>query len=308
LEEDLEKVKEIILQQVDTANPAISTGLRKIALSTGKLLRPTFFLLSGRLGKFDKKKMYSLAAAVEMLHLATLIHDDIVDDSPLRRGQPALHVTEGRKNAVLMGDFLFSRCFHLTSQYAKIQNARILSAAVGRICESEIQERAPVIPSIRSYLRKTAGKTAVLFVASCFAGASEARCSPFVSNYLRRAGYNIGMGFQIIDDILDYTSSSVNLGKPVGNDLKSGIYTLPLILSARKNQPGINTAVQALQRKEIAAEEVIGMVKDLGGVEEAREYAQRYTNRAIESLEELPQGWPKEALLTLTRDLLFRTY
>lgn len=308
LEKDLSEVKNIILEQLDSPNKEMSSGLKELALSTGKLLRPAFLILCGRLGNFRKDKLYSLAAAVEMLHMATLIHDDIVDDSPVRRGKPALHVTQGKKNAVLMGDLLFSRCFRLSAQHAKIETSRILSAAVERICESEIAEVPEGIPSLRTYLRKTAGKTSVLFAVSCYAGAKESGCPQILQDALRRAGYSIGMGFQIIDDILDYTGDEKLLGKPVGNDLREGIFTLPIILAAKDKPKEIASLAASLRKGEASADYVISRVKSLGGIDSAGEYARKYTKRALNSLRIMPSGWPKDALLDLTESLLVRTY
>jgi len=304
LETDLSMARKVFLEQAESPNAAIRSGIEEAA-QNGKLLRPAFLLLAGRLGKFDQEKHSALAAAVEMLHVATLIHDDIVDDSPSRRGRPSLHTTRGRHDAVLMGDYLFSRCFHLTARYAKMENARYLAAAVARICESEIAN--PVVhPSRRDYLRKTAGKTAVLFMVSCYVGAEEAGCPPRVCETLRRAGYCIGMGFQIIDDILDFTGSAEEMGKPIGNDLRSGIITLPVILALRRNGNALEAILSRFFAGELPLERTIDAVRDAGGIEAARDLARVYTRRAVDILSTLPDQWPRKALLGLTEELLLR--
>ncbi len=306
LEQDLARVRDLLRREGDSPNRVIREALAETAWN-GKLLRPAFLLLAGHLGTFDTEKHTALAAAVEMLHFGTLVHDDIIDDSPYRRGVPTLHVTNGRHDAVLMGDYLFSRCFSLAARYAKLENARYIAAAVGRICESEIAD-PNVNPTRRDYLRKTAGKTAVLFTVSCYVGAEEAGCPPRISNAMRRAGYNIGMGFQIIDDILDFTGTEEELGKPIGNDLRSGIVTLPVILALERKGGAFRALLDRFFAGNVPVERIVEEVRAAGGINDARELARVYTRRAEELLSALPDQWARNALLDITRGLLVRRY
>ena len=186
------------------------------------MLRPAFVLLASRFGMPDKDRMIRIAAAVEMLHMATLVHDDIIDAAPVRRGVPSLHALRGPRTAVLVGDWLFVSCFSLIADLAGHENARSLAHMVARICGSEISQSADkyvLNTSVRRYLRRIAGKTAALFALAFHVGAAESGCEAPLAGLLRRLGYNLGMGFQIIDDILDFTRDRSETGKPTGNDL-----------------------------------------------------------------------------------------
>jgi heptaprenyl diphosphate synthase len=175
--EALDKVSGIIRSSSASANPVISRGLSALFDGNGKLLRPGLFLIAAGFGKL-REKPYSLAAALEMLHMATLIHDDVIDDSPLRRGPPAMHTCFGKRDAVLIGDYLFSRCFLITAKYASPQNALNLARLIAIICTMEIEQNNDQFRSnvsLRSYLRKILGKSALLFSLACYAGSHEAK-------------------------------------------------------------------------------------------------------------------------------------
>jgi len=229
--EALQKVSGIIRSSLASKSPIIGDGLEGLFNGGGKLLRPGLLLAAARFGELQEKH-YKLAAAVEMLHMATLIHDDVIDDSPLRRGLPSLHSRYGKKDAVLMGDFLLSRLFLLTAEYTSPANARSLARAISVLCMMEIEQNGDRFKSnisMRSYLRKIVGKSATLFSLACFTGAREANLSPELCQRFRRIGYNIGLSFQIIDDILDYSGNEEQTRKPLGSDIAAGLVTLPVL-------------------------------------------------------------------------------
>ena len=309
MNEDLEKVSEIIKDSSASKNPIISEGLKSLFNGNGKLLRPGLLLISARFGKVEGKH-YKLAAALEMLHMATLIHDDVIDDSPLRRGLPTLHTCFGQKDAVLVGDFLLSRCFVLAAEYTSPQNALNLARLIAIICTMEIEQnndRWRNNVSLRSYLRKIMGKSALLFSLVCFVGAYEAKASKYVCERLRRIGYNIGIAFQIIDDILDYSGKEEKVRKKLGNDIRAGLVTLPAICALSLDNTGTlgdifsNTTFTAE-----ATETIFNLVLKSGGVEAAWKYAETYTNRALREIHLLPPGNSRDMLDTLTRQLLLR--
>lgn len=293
-------------------NQIIKDALPELFNHQGKMLRPGMLLLSSRFGKPDSKRIVPLAAAIEMLHTATLIHDDIIDDSPLRRGFPAMHITFGKKDAVLIGDFLFSRCFLVAAEFTTPQNAMYLGQVISTICTMELEQDAdrfkPSV-SVRRYLHKIIGKTALLFSLACHVGAAEAKAPHRVTEQLRRIGYNIGMAFQIIDDILDYSGDETELRKPVGNDIRSGLVTLPLICALRNDRDG--TLARMLSADDFPKGDVpsiLTLTRDLGGIEDARRYAHLYTARALREIERLPKGSAKGNIEQLAKSLLIRTY
>lgn len=316
LETELESVKQIILDNVKSHYPQISQPLERLVTAKSKMLRPAFIILSSKFGNPDHVKILSLAAAVEMLHTATLIHDDIIDKASTRRGQASLHKLAGPSRSVLMGDYLISRGIRLIINRIGTNNFEILTSVVSHLCESEIAEASSSFNcdiSEREYIRRIAGKTASLFALSCHTGASESGCTTETTSALRRCGYCTGMAFQIIDDILDFRSSSSKMGKPCGNDLREGTFTLPVLYALkrdngtyRKHLKGLKTAGRfTLERK---TREAIRITEELGGISLAREKAVKYTNRALSEIERLPRGEAREDISALVSRLLDREY
>jgi len=307
--ESLQKVSGIIENSLVSQNPIITDGLKHLFNGGGKLLRPGLLLLCAQFGKIQDRH-YKLAAALEMLHMATLAHDDVIDDSPLRRGLPALHSRYGKRDAVLMGDFLLSRCFLLTAEYTSPQNAINLARLISIICTMEIEQnndRFKSNASLRSYLRKIMGKSALVFSLACFAGAHEAKVSRELCERFRRIGYNIGIAFQIIDDVLDYTGDQDLVRKSLGNDISAGLVTMPLLCALRLDSSG---ELRDIFSRETFTEEegktIFSLVRSLGGPQAAGKYAENYTNRALREISVLPPGKNRDMLETLTRRLLIR--
>ncbi len=310
--EEFDRVSAAMAEAVGSENPIIKDATSALVDGDGKLLRPGLLIVASRFGKMDERKRASLAAALEMLHVATLIHDDVIDDSPFRRGLPAAHVRYGKKDAVLVGDYLLSRCFLLAAAYTSPDNATRLARAISVICTMEIEQdidRFRADPSVRRYLRKIMGKTALLFSLACHVGAAEAKAPPLVAERLRRAGYDIGMAFQIIDDILDYIGTADRVRKPTGNDLRAGLATLPLICALANDPDGKLAELVSPERFPTAdSAAVIRETAARGGIEGARAYARRYTDRSLAEIAKLPKGEPRDMMERLARRLLERTY
>ncbi|MDR1429794.1 MAG: polyprenyl synthetase family protein [Spirochaetaceae bacterium] len=311
----MEKVSGIINNSSASENPIIVGGLSAILNGDGKLLRPGLLVIASQFGnglKYNTEKFYHLAAAIEMLHVATLIHDDVIDDSPLRRGQPSVHTRYGKQDAVLIGDFLLSRCFILVSEYSSQEQALALARAISIICTMEIEQnsdRYQADTSVRRYFKKIMGKTALLFSLACYVGAAEAKVSASSAERLRRAGYNMGMAFQIIDDILDYAGTAETVRKALGNDFKAGIVTLPLIYALKMDISGeLNKLTVPGQFALADSAQVMSLVRQSGGIEAARDCAKKYTDRALREISLLPGGPPRDMLEKLTQRLLIRDY
>jgi len=307
--EALEKVSGIIQNSLVSKNPILSEGLMSLFDGGGKLLRPGLLLIAARFGKLQEKH-YKLAAALEILHMATLIHDDVIDDSPLRRGLPALHCRYGKKDAVLMGDFLLSRSFLLTAEYTSPGNAINLAKVISVLCMMEIEQnndRFKSNTSMRSYLRKIMGKSALLFSIACFTGAHEAKANMSLCHRFSRIGYNIGIAFQIIDDILDYSGDQEVVRKSLGNDINSGQITIPVLCALPLDNSGVLKDI--FSRGTFTPEDariIFTQVRNCGGVEAAGTYAAKYTNRALKDISALPPGENRNMLETLTKRLLLR--
>lgn len=306
LTDDLTSVQSVIRESLSTGNGNMDKALARFSDAPGKMLRPSFIMLSARFGPdFDPERMHRLAAAVELLHIASLVHDDIIDESPTRRGVPTLHTTEGTRKAVLLGDFLFTRCFGLVSDFASPDSARLLAAAVGRICESEMAQASDTGLSRRAYLRKIAGKTALLFSLSLSVGAKECGADEGIISTLRTAGYGVGMSFQVVDDILDYGGNSGQMGKPTGRDLSSGLKTLPLILAMETGNPDVaRLAAKFSTRRRVRR--LSCSVQASGGLDMARDMAEYYNLRVQDSLGSLPENPAREALIDLSDSIARR--
>jgi heptaprenyl diphosphate synthase len=325
LEKRLERVEAVVAETIDSPGFPLRKAVADAAATGGKLLRPALLLIGSDFGRtVDAARIKTLAAAMELLHVATLAHDDIIDEAPVRRGKPSLFASVGTKEAILAGDWLFSRCFLLAAQSAGSENARGLARLIAAICSAEINQdmaKFEYSASVRSYLRTIAGKTAALFSLALYAGASEAKAGRAVEQSLRRAGYGIGMAFQVIDDILDFESEAQIIRKPVGRDIAEGLCTLPLIYALRADQTAMRAALVPVaelsgpaggegrgEAKEKAAGEAAALATALGGPERAREDARGYTARALDEIDRLPQSIARSELEHLAERLLHRSY
>lgn len=308
---ELEEVRAAILAQAASDDRNVHAAIHQLLASSGKMLRPAFVLLAARFGTPDKERLIRIGAAIEMLHMATLVHDDVVDGAATRRGIATVYALRGPRTAVLVGDWLFAACVSLIADLGTVENARGLSRLVARICGSEISQAADryvVHTSLRRYLRRIAGKTAALFALSFHVGAVESGCSDDVCRALRRLGYCLGMGFQIVDDILDFPGNGEETGKPTGSDLSQGIVTLPAILGLKHDDGKLASALLRHPRGRRAIARVSALIDLRGGVQGAREVARRYAERSVREIRRLPPLEARDTLLAVTERLLHRRY
>ena len=312
----LAEVEAILISTIDDPAYPLAEDTKALVLSGGKMLRPAFVLIGAGFGTSARrsraKKIPYIAAAIELLHTATLIHDDVLDAADVRRGLPALHAKFGTINAILAGDWLFSACFRMMADYADPKSARILARFVGAICASEIRQdlgKFTFATSRREYLRTIAGKTAALFSLALHVGGSEGGADALVNQALRRTGYAVGMAFQIIDDILDCESDGLTLKKPVGNDLKEGLCTIPLIFALEAAPGRIRPLLLGsgpMDDGRVGA--IIEEIRDSGGIEKARAVARAFTARARREIGALPPCPARDDLAAAAELLLTRTY
>jgi heptaprenyl diphosphate synthase len=311
IQKDLEKVEEILMENMKSKEKKIEASLFDMVSSGGKMLRPAFLLLAGRFGKFNQKKLYPLAAVIELLHMSTLIHDDVIDNSEFRRGKKSIHAQYGPHYAVFTGDLLFTRCFMLLSNHTSMSNMKLISQVISKICQGEIDQYSShyqLDNTVKQYLKRISTKTAALFAMSLSIGSIEAKCSKQLTKELSRIGYNIGMAFQIIDDILDYVGSEDLVGKSLGNDLKHGIFTLPIIYSLKCEDIELKETLLKKSYNDEDINKIITKTIDLGGLERARALAKRYTQRAFDKINSLPDCESKKVLFEVTETLLIREY
>lgn len=308
---ELENIKDIMMKNTKCKDKVIQNSIHELINSGGKMIRPAFVVIGAKFGNYNEERTRALGAVIEMLHMATLVHDDVIDDATLRRGQETIQSKYGKEYAVYIGDYLFCVCFKVLASNASLQSIKIDSKSMSRICMGEIEQlnsRFSKKLSVKNYLSRISGKTAELFKLSLYIGAAESDCSEKLANELSKIGHNIGMAFQIIDDILDYTGSDESIKKSAGNDLKQGIYSLPFIYGYNNNPKVFKEYFEKNELSEEEIEKIIRLVKENDGVNKARELAKKYTNKAFQGIEKLPKNEYKEILRDIAIKLIDRQY
>ncbi|MGB3160652.1 MAG: polyprenyl synthetase family protein [Carnobacterium sp.] len=316
IEDELATSYAVIEKKVRIRNKEVEQVIFDLLYSGGKLLRPAYFILFSRFGDSDLKKTTQLthaAASLEVLHMATLIHDDIIDDSPTRRGIETVQSKYGKDIAVYTGDFLFAVYFGLLAETTNsVSTIRLNAFVMRRILLGELDQmhlRYNTDITLRQYLRNITGKTAQLFSLSCLQGAQMGKADLKTITSSQHIGHNIGIAFQILDDILDYKQDSISLKKPVLEDMKQGVYSLPLILALRGHKKNFTPYLSKGQEmSDDDIQQVAHLVKKYNGIEEAQNLAERYTNKALTAIQQLPERPERDLLYDLTERLLNRKH
>ncbi len=312
---DLEKVSETILAQLNSSVSIIPDLARHLLEAGGKRLRPILTLSTARLLGYEGDHHIQLAAAVELIHGATLLHDDVVDASDMRRGLRTANVVWGNKESVLVGDFLFSRAFELMVKAEDLRVLQILSHASGVIAEGEVLQLATqknLDATFDMYLAVVESKTAALFAAAAQAGAVIAGADAKTEDALRRYGRDLGVAFQLIDDALDYTGAEAALGKSVGDDFREGKMTLPIVYSIDRATPEEKTFWKRVITDGVQEDGDLEKARDImarnNALEDTKSCARRYAARALEDLSEAPQNEYTDALSMLAEQSVARAY
>ena len=311
LNKELNEVLSLMRKSVKCKDKKIENSILELLEGNGKLLRPAFVLIGSKFGDNDKAKSVPTAAVIELLHMATLVHDDVIDDSKLRRGRETVQSKYGKDYAVYIGDYLFCVCFKILATQSSLQAIKVDSRAMSKICMGEVNQlnaRFSMKLSVKDYLSRISGKTAELFSISLYLGAAECNADIKVSRELSNIGHNLGMAFQIIDDILDYEGNDESIKKSAANDLKQGIYTIPLIYAYRNNKAAFDNILSKDNYTEEEIREIIGLVKENKGIEMAKELAEKYMEKCFKGIERLPENPYKDVLKEISNWLLLRTY
>jgi octaprenyl-diphosphate synthase len=304
-------VDAVIQQRLSSGVPLVAQVSQYIIAAGGKRLRPALLLLmAGALGYRDAQR-FNLAAVVEFIHTATLLHDDVVDESTLRRGRATANEAFGNPASVLVGDFLYSRAFQMMVDSHNMRVMEVLAEATNVIAEGEVMQLMNMHDASldeAGYLRVIRSKTAKLFEASARLGAIAAKAPPDIEAACANYGQALGTAFQVVDDALDYDGHSEEMGKNLGDDLREGKNTLPLIIALQRANP----ADQALLRSAIEnggegqLGEVMRVIHQTHALAATNAAARREAERAIEALAPLPASAYKDALLQLASELLER--
>lgn len=294
----LQRVEEIMIKHVGSRHLNVQHMLTNMIKSGGKMLRPAFFLLSSQYGNEEAEQRYEIAAAIEMIHMATLIHDDIIDEADLRRGLETPQFKYGKDYAVFMGDFLLNRGIQLAGSGACLQEVLRTMEKIFYGEMLQYNNRFCRNAGVARYIRIAANKTASLFSLSCFLGGRSAGCEPNVSCSLKKAGLYFGIAFQIVDDILDFLSDQDKIGKNVQNDLKMGFYTLPVIYASKENDGQLWRVMDTCDSNQL-----IRYIEEAGGIRKASELALKYIRKAETIFDRLPHTEAKETILDILGEM-----
>lgn len=316
MEAQLSEIQRLIVSANRSAEFYLKEPMDYTLNSGGKMLRPAFVLIGGLFGKTDEnsnERMLMTAVAIETLHMATLVHDDIIDEAFLRRGRETVQSKYSKEFAVYMGDYLLSQCFLLLADNeVEPGTLKYLAKGVKKVCLGEMTQnlfRYRHDMKLLDYLGIIRGKTAALFAASLGVGAKLADAEDKTAKKLAKIGLNVGMAFQMIDDLLDYEGDPSQVGKDLQADLYKGYYTLPLILAlGGVNGEKIEMMLdkQTLSPRDI--EMVMRLVEDSGALEAVRRLAEKYSQKAMRLVAELEEGEGRQMLNTMIPRLLKRVF
>ncbi|MDQ7849934.1 MAG: polyprenyl synthetase family protein [Armatimonadota bacterium] len=312
IQHDLDALDGLLRAELASEDPLVGELVTYVLSTRGKLVRPALTCLAAEaIGGGEEERLY-LAGTVELIHIASLIHDDIIDQADVRRGSPTVNVQWGNQLAVLLGDLLFARAFDLISRVRHPQVAPAVAHAAVRMSQAEIKQLEYAAEPHQHegvYLEIIEGKTAALFSAACRGGALLAGGTAEQAAALAEFGLSWGMSFQITDDTLDLTSRPEALGKPIGSDIQGGKVTLPVIHALRCASPGDRAELLRLLQTPSAdgqVEEVRPLLDRYGAIEYAVDVARRYAARAAAALEALPPSPARQSLRALTEFVLVR--
>ena len=288
-------------------HPLLGAILKYVFETQGKRIRPALVMLSGKLGRYELDRLVTLATALEVVHTATLVHDDTIDESLTRRGLKTVNAVWNSNIAILIGDFLFAQSAHLAAQLDDVRIMTLLSETVMSMSSGELQQYSS--SQSRSidetdYFQRIHGKTASLFAACCQGAAIVSGQSDHKIRALRAYGTNLGLAFQIADDVLDFTADEATLGKPAGSDLRQGTITLPVILAVRRVAP--DSSFLSNLRAGRNTDELVQMVRQSGALDEALSRAHDFAEAARSALDGFPPSETKECLLQLTERSVMR--
>lgn len=310
---DFTAVDQLIIGSLSSRVPLVEEISGYLIEAGGKRLRPLLVLLAANACNYKASKHINLAAVIEFLHTAMLLHDDVVDESDLRRGRKTVNAAWGNPASVLVGDFLHSRAFEMMVEIGNMRVMEILSRATNTIAEGEVQQLGNIRnpdTTEANYLQVIARKTAMLFEAASHSGAVLANASEAEEKALQGYGLHLGLAFQLIDDILDYEGTTADLGKNVGDDFAEGKVTLPLIIAMRNGDDGqrafIRDAILSGDISEMA--QLLSIVKATGGLQYTSDMARAEVDKAINCLASLPSSKYTQAMQNLAEFAVARRY
>jgi heptaprenyl diphosphate synthase/octaprenyl-diphosphate synthase len=310
LDDDLATVERLLMQRTGSHSRLLSAAGAHTVAAGGKRLRAALVLLAARLGDYSLTRAARPAVAIELLHAASLVHDDLVDHTLRRRGRVTVHARWDNQVALMLGDYFFAVSAHELAAEPDPRIIRFYAEAAQTVVEGELRpvtQLEPIEVALAQYRYKIGSKTAALFEAACKAGIAVAGGSADQIDALGRFGYDLGLAFQIVDDVLDYTGDEATLGKPAGNDLREGTLTLPLIYAvAQSSSPLLREVASRPRLDSTQVPQLVAAVFGAGGANRAMDEAQQTAKRAIAHLSDFPPSSAIRALAEICDFVLCR--
>ncbi len=309
---DLAYIEKELEQSVNSTSQIIQQASLHLLRAGGKRIRPIFVILASKFGSYSLEDVAKVAVSLELVHMASLVHDDVIDDSDMRRGFETVKARWDNRIAMYTGDFIFSRALTSIGEIKLPAVHQLLAETMLEICKGEIIQidyQRKTDQTIRDYLRRIKRKTALLLSSSCELGALVSGADPEIVKKLRRFGYYAGMAFQIVDDILDITSTDEELGKPAGSDLLNGHLTLPILYI--KDDPAFQPYMERSfdgTLTELDRDEMLTYIRGTGAIEKAQKVSDLYLHKALNELNTLPKGDAKKAFVQIAAFIGKRKY
>ncbi|MFC4777563.1 polyprenyl synthetase family protein [Paenibacillus sp. GCM10023252] len=312
---DLNQIEQELEKSVTTDHALLSATSLHLLKAGGKRIRPVFVLLSGKFGEYRLDVMKQIAVPLELIHMASLVHDDVIDDAETRRGQLTVKSKWDNRIAMYTGDFIYGKALSIAAQLHNPLIHKYLSKAMVQMCIGEMEQIRDFFnteQSVRNYLLRIRRKTALLIAISCQLGALAAETDVTTANRLYRFGYNVGMAFQIRDDLLDLLGTEKQIGKPPGSDMRQGNITLPVILALQEpeiKQPLLQEITRIHHAEGLAdTSRAISLIRGSGGIDKADALANQYIAKALHALSGLPNLPAKKNLMDIAHFVNKRSY
>jgi heptaprenyl diphosphate synthase len=311
LKPDIDRIEQELEVAIQADSPLLSEASLHLLQAGGKRIRPVFVLLAGKFGNYDIEVIKDVAVALELIHMASLVHDDVIDDAALRRGKPTIKSKWDNRIAMYTGDYIFARSLERMTNIPYPLAHQILAHTIVEVCVGEIEQikdKYRFNQSVRDYLRRIKRKTALLIAVSCQLGAIAAGCTEEIHKKMYWFGYYVGMAFQITDDILDIVGSEQQLGKPAGSDLLQGNITLPVLYAMESPllRQQIEKVHEKTSKEEIGA--IIERIKTSGAIDRSYDVSRMYLNKALNILDQLPANRAKQSFQKIVNYIGKRKY
>lgn len=310
IQERLQQVEQVMLSQAEQHHPDLGAALEHLLSSGGKRIRPAVALLTGGMLEGDPDRLVKLGAAIELLHTATLVHDDLIDGALLRRGIVTLNAQWSPAATVLTGDFIFARAAKLAAETDSVPVMRLFAETLATIVNGELTQMftSRGLASREDYLKRIYAKTASMFELATAAAALLSPVSKSVVEEVRQFGYEIGMAFQIVDDVLDFTGEQATVGKPVASDLRQGLITLPALyyIEANPTDADVTWLISGNFMSDERMDRLVSAIRQSGAIEKSLDEARRYVDCALESLQKQPSSEQRLALESLSNYVVRR--